>query len=136
MVEIYITKIVCPSVCLSVNTCSAGTPWPMIVKFCTRNLHVIWKISTEKNFGKSKKKKLTIFFFKIFSKFFRNFLNFFSLEIFCGNKNLVFSARATVGGQRGGEAPLKASEASLAPQASHQPPKAASVRVYSNAAYI
>ena len=62
----------------------------MIVKFCMRNLHVIWKISTEKKFGKSKKKIFAIFFeiFLKFSKIFSNF--FFSLQIFWRNfKNKI-----------------------------------------------
>merc|ERR1711884_934391 len=63
----------------------------------------------------------------------KNFRDFFFFLIFLWWKKFrfrFFSARAAAGGQNGGEAPLKASEASLAPQASHQPPKAASVRVY------
>ena len=56
----------------------------MIVKFCMRNLLIIWKISTEKNFGKSKKKFLRFFFKNFFQIFFRlSFVKFFiSLQIF------------------------------------------------------
>ena len=57
--------------CLSVTTRISGTPWPMIVKFYVRNLLIIWKISTEKKFGKSKKNFLK------FLKFFWNFWNYF-----------------------------------------------------------
>ena len=35
-------SIFCPSINLSVST---GTPWPMTMKLCIRNLHLIWKIS-------------------------------------------------------------------------------------------
>ena len=53
----------------------------MIEKFCMRNLLIIWKISTEKKFRKSKKN-----FKKIFTDFFFSFLIFlfktFSPKVF------------------------------------------------------
>ena len=70
------------------------TPWPMIVKFCMRNLLIIWKISTEKNFGKSKKKKkFPEIFSEIFSKFFQKFSKFFLWFKFFGFQNFskIFS---------------------------------------------
>ena len=53
----------------------------MIVKFCMRNLLIIWKISTEKNFGKF---FFFLNFFPIFFKFFSDFFFkiFVSLQIF------------------------------------------------------
>ena len=48
--------------CLSVTPRISGTPCPMVMKFYMRNLLIIWKISTEKNFGKSKKKFHEFFF--------------------------------------------------------------------------
>ena len=69
---------------------------------------------------------------KIFAIFFLNFLHarkIFGFRFFFFLSEIFF-ARSAVGSQTGGEAPSKASEASLAPQASHQPPKAASVRVF------
>ena len=65
--------------CPSVTTSTAGTLWPMIMKLCMRNLLIIWKISTEKNFGKSKKKFWRFFFFQ---KFFLIFFWFFSKFFF------------------------------------------------------
>ena len=99
----------------------------MIEKNCMRNLLIIWKISTEKNFGKSKqsKKMFTIFysfFFQIFSdsknfclEFFSSTTNFFR-KYFCDFVSIFRGSRA--------------SAASRPPEASHQPPKAASVRVF------
>ena len=43
---------------MSVTPRISKTPWPMIVKFCMRNLHFLWKIST----GEKNLKKETIFF--------------------------------------------------------------------------
>ena len=49
-------------VCLSVShTDISETVWPRVMKFCVRNLHSLWMISIEKNFGKIKKKKFEIF---------------------------------------------------------------------------
>ena len=48
----------------------------MIIKFCMRNLLIIWKISTEKNFENSKKKIFAIFFLKFFFKIVSNFFDF------------------------------------------------------------
>ena len=49
----------------------------MIVKFYVRNLLIIWKISTEKNFENSKKKNFRDFFFlKFFFKIVSNFFDF------------------------------------------------------------
>ena len=62
-------------VCLSVPPRISGTPCPMIVKFCMRNLLIIWKISTEKKFENSKKKNFAIFFF--FQNFFQIFFQIF-----------------------------------------------------------
>ena len=78
-----------------------------------------------KKFWKIEKKIFAIFLKIFFSKFLCS--KNFRIQIFFCRK--FFPAWAAVGGQKGGEAPSKASEASLAPQASHQPPKAASVRV-------
>ena len=104
--NIYITKIICPSVCLSVTTRSTGTPWPMIVKFYMRNLVIIWKISTEKNFENSKKNFDDFFFFsKFFQNFFELFKNFFHSKFFGGIKIWCFSARAAA--KEGAKPPQK-----------------------------
>ena len=66
---IYITNEICLSVCLSVPPRISETVRPRMMKLYMRNLHTIWKISTEKNFGKIEKKNFEIFP-GFFSKFF------------------------------------------------------------------
>ena len=62
---IYITNEICLSVCLCVPPHISGTVRPRMMKLCMRNLHMIWKISMEKNFGKIEKKN-----FRNFSRIF------------------------------------------------------------------
>ena len=65
-IRIYIIN---PQVRLSVGSPTAETVWPTIMKFCVRNLHLSWRISIEKKFGKIEQKKFRNFsriFFKIF----------------------------------------------------------------------
>ena len=52
-ITIYIIN---PQVCLSVTPCISGTVRPRVMKLCMRNLHKVWKISTEKKIGKIEKK--------------------------------------------------------------------------------
>ena len=47
---------------MSVRTDISETVRPRMMKLYMRNLHLIWKISTEKNFGKFEKKKFPGFF--------------------------------------------------------------------------
>ena len=66
--------------------CSYYTQWSLlcapIMKFCMRNLHLIYTTSIEKNFEKSKKKFFTIFFFFFKFFFFKFFRHFFSPNIY------------------------------------------------------
>ena len=71
----YYIYIINPQVRLFVTPCISGTVRHRIMKLCMHNLHMIWKICTEKNFGKIEKKKFRNFsrIFLIFF-FFRHFL--------------------------------------------------------------
>ena len=82
---ICVTNEICLSVCLSVPPHISGTVWPRLMKLCMRNLHIIWKISTEKNSEKSKKKISLIFLLKNFKISFALFP-----QIFLENKGEVF----------------------------------------------
>ena len=108
-----ITKIICVCVCpYSVTPRISGTPWPMITKFCVCNLLNIWKISTEKKIRD----------FLIFWKFFLNFClcsKNFGIQIFFLSE--IFFRKGRHRPKRG---------RSVAPLASHQQPRPASVRVF------
>ena len=84
----------------------------MIVKIGMHNVLIIWKISTEKNFGKSKKK-----FLKKFSRIF--FCFFFSIFFLAADFFLPIFFRTVGSSVASGGGGVYASEASRPPEASH-----------------